>query len=728
MRKAILLMLAMLFGLSASGFAAYVTTSNVFDYDATVAAKDAAVSGVRTAGGALVGGDNIGDAVVIPGLPFHDTGNTCSFINDYDEVCPYTGSTSPDVVYSFSPAQNVAVTIDLCASSYDTKVYVYRNVYTPGAPYACNDDACGEYASQIENLQLYGGETYYIVVDGYGSACGDYVLDVASEAPCALECPLNALQEGEPTCYDGYVDNYNGGCNSDPDVFQVLEPGCGTITVCGTSGVYDGYSTRDTDWFQIALSEQSDLMFCCTAEFPLLIFLLDGNSGCDPYIITSATAGECEQACIQYTLGAGTYWLWVGPSEWGDIPCGSDYVMTLDGYRYNEGPCCIDPTLLDFGSVEVGSYLDKDFTIINTWGEPLSGSVSEACIPYSIVSGDGDFTLMPGESLAVTVRFSPMVIDSQICDVDAGPNSGCPVVRCTGKGAPIFCSFECWSWTGDCLRGPNRDVSSLPACLRDDQFDGAFPDGLVVGVDAPGRHTVTWTSAAAVQAFRCGYGLPAALGSDYVDPASNRLGSIYGQMVALRMNRQFSCKGYFSDRVKCYGDEVVPPEGLKFAGLTVDQLLKVADEALSGNSSALLPYGNSLMRLESALALMNRLDEGSGWAAKPPPGLHLLDDGDSEEAMEPVPAEISVTSRPNPLESSVTIGLALPAAGNVSLDLYDVRGRRVATIASGPMSQGNHDVTWAGVDDSGAPVASGVYFLRVRVDGRVAVMHKLTKL
>jgi flagellar hook assembly protein FlgD len=96
--------------------------------------------------------------------------------------------------------------------------------------------------------------------------------------------------------------------------------------------------------------------------------------------------------------------------------------------------------------------------------------------------------------------------------------------------------------------------------------------------------------------------------------------------------------------------------------------------------------------------------------------------------MEPLPAEVLVTSRPNPLESSATIGLALPAAGNASLDLYDVRGRRVATIASGLMPQANHDLTWNGVDDSGAPVASGAYFLRVRVDGRVAVMHKLTKL
>jgi hypothetical protein len=37
-------------------------------------------------------------------------------------------------------------------------------------------------------------------------------------------------------------------------------------------------------------------------------------------------------------------------------------------------------------------------------------------------------------------------------------------------------------------------------------------------------------------------------------------------------------------------------------------------------------------------------------------------------------------------------------------------------------------VAWDGADDAGVPVAAGVYFLRVQVDGRTAVMHKLTKL
>jgi hypothetical protein len=544
---------------------------------------------------------------------------------------------------------------------------------------------------------------------------------------CALECPPGALLEGEPVCYDGYDDHYNGGCNSVPPVFQVLQPSCRTITVCGTSGVYSGYSYRDTDWFQISLTEQANLNICCTAEFPLQLLVVGDYGNCNAYVITSANAGECQQACIPIVLPAGTYWIWVGPSDWGPYPCGGDYVLTVEGYGQGEQDiCCVVPPSLDFGSVEVGRYLDLAFMIINTWGEPLVGDVTESCDAYSIISGGGPYNLAPGESLTVTVRFAPMMVGEQDCQIATGID--CPAVECTGIGAPRYCTFPCWSWAAGCLKGPNRDISTLPACIRDDSFDDAFPSGLMVGVDAPGRHKALWTSADAVRAFACGYGIPAALGEDYVDPASNGLGSIYGEVLALRLSREFSCKGYFSDRSKCLGTAVVPAEMVKFAGLTVDQLLSVADEALSGNASALLPYGNSLFRLQSTLAYMNQLYDDCGLLVSEPGLQEKFDDELPGGTAEPLPSHVLVTSHPNPLRASVTIGLALPAAGNVTMELYDVQGRRVVTMASRPMSEGHHDVTWDGADQAGAPVAAGVYFLRVQVDGQAVVMHKLTKL
>jgi hypothetical protein len=190
------------------------------------------------------GGDIIEEATVISGIPYTNTGVTCGYNNDYDEVCPYTGSTAPDVVYEYSPDVDVLVTISLCnpGTDYDTKLYLYEDTYTPGDPYACNDDGCPDYESEIAELDLYSGHTYYIVVDGYGADCGNYEITIVEVEECVVECPPDASDEGEPC-----GDDTNGGCNSTPPVFTTI--GC-EETICGLAWADGG--TRDTDWYELA--------------------------------------------------------------------------------------------------------------------------------------------------------------------------------------------------------------------------------------------------------------------------------------------------------------------------------------------------------------------------------------------------------------------------------------------------------------------------------------------
>jgi len=164
------------------------------------------------------GGENIDTAFVIDAVPFTDTGNTSDNIDDQDDFCPYTGSTSPDVVYSYTPVGDEVIEIDLCGSSYDTKVYVWDSAMNS---VACNDDfyfddICGQYVSFIEYASLIGGETYYIFIDGYGGDSGDYILNVASHMPpplCSIDCDDD---EGEPAIVDGYSDAFNNGCGNSP--------------------------------------------------------------------------------------------------------------------------------------------------------------------------------------------------------------------------------------------------------------------------------------------------------------------------------------------------------------------------------------------------------------------------------------------------------------------------------------------------------------------------------
>jgi len=147
------------------------------------------------------GGEDISSAFVISSLPFSATGTTSGYTDDYDEVCPYSGSTSPDVVYAYTPAADGEIDITLCSdlTAYDTKLYVY-DISNPvtGDAIACNDDFCttalSSYVSEILGVPVLGGTTYYIVVDGYGGASGDYEISVTDAVVIPTpECPAGAI-------------------------------------------------------------------------------------------------------------------------------------------------------------------------------------------------------------------------------------------------------------------------------------------------------------------------------------------------------------------------------------------------------------------------------------------------------------------------------------------------------------------------------------------------------
>ena len=74
----------------------------------------------------LQGGDRIEDATWIYALPYHDTGTTIGYHDDYDVSCPNPGF-APDVVYAYTPAVNETIDIDLFGSNYDTRTWVYEN-------------------------------------------------------------------------------------------------------------------------------------------------------------------------------------------------------------------------------------------------------------------------------------------------------------------------------------------------------------------------------------------------------------------------------------------------------------------------------------------------------------------------------------------------------------------------------------------------------------------------
>jgi hypothetical protein len=98
-----------------------------------------------------------------------------------------------------------------------------------------------------------------------------------------------------------------------------------------------------------------------------------------------------------------------------------------------------------------------------------------------------------------------------------------------------------------------------------------------------------------------------------------------------------------------------------------------------------------------------------GWAIGPMTGL--------DEFVVELPRDLSLNQNyPNPFNPQTNIAFALPHGSYVSLDVFDLLGRRVVRLIDEEMKAGNYTITWDGRDDRGNEASSGIYFYRLSTD------------
>ena len=80
---------------------------------------------------------------------------------------------------------------------------------------------------------------------------------------------------------------------------------------------------------------------------------------------------------------------------------------------------------------------------------------------------------------------------------------------------------------------------------------------------------------------------------------------------------------------------------------------------------------------------------------------------------------------PNPFNPVTNIGYDIPEISKVSIDIYNIAGNKVKTLVSKEHQPGRYKVQWNATNESGAPVATGMYIYKIRAKDFVSVKKLL---
>ncbi|MFC1573268.1 choice-of-anchor D domain-containing protein [Candidatus Eisenbacteria bacterium] len=116
-----------------------------------------------------------------------------------------------------------------------------------------------------------------------------------------------------------------------------------------------------------------------------------------------------------------------------DVEGGSDEIWanSPNFYFVGECPACdVSPSTLSFDVDHIGQSQSRTFTITNTGGGTLSGSISEGCPEFSV--SPSSYSLASNQSQTITVTYTPQDCGDDTCNLNL--TSPCNDVFCNATG------------------------------------------------------------------------------------------------------------------------------------------------------------------------------------------------------------------------------------------------------------------------------------------------------
>ncbi|MBU8935040.1 MAG: T9SS type A sorting domain-containing protein, partial [candidate division Zixibacteria bacterium] len=322
----------------------------------------------------------------------------------------------------------------------------------------------------------------------------------------------------------------------------------------------------------------------------------------------------------------------------------------------------------------------------------------------------------------VTVSDSGLYTVTITSDIN-GCYSECEVTL-SNEDCGEFCTFTMGGWGNRCPTAQWDDfLSTQPGCIRNHYFDFVFPSNVGVTIGHPDYYTAHFTDAGAVEDYLPSGSKPRALAQSWIDPTGDEAYTVVaGQILALTLNREYAAYGVFAelfDHGGNFGGFEIPDTCGKFAGLSVDEFLVIANMALGDHPDAddsLAAYDADISDVNSTADCLNiRFND---CIVVPVP---MSFQGVISAKPEGLPTEYGLDQNyPNPFNPVTQISFALPNASHVRLDIFNIMGQTISTVVDAPMSAGYHSVNW-----NATGTASGVYFYRLQADGFVATKKML---